>query len=542
MFTKGKINNSKRSRVIELPLATESFEDAHVFIEQRLSKNDISDEIIFETMLLFEALYNSLIEQGFDQNTLLTISTHKHLGELTIKLGFEGEPFSPIKTDLKDISPELRMLQAYKDRFDCRYSYGYNTISISVKRSYRGSILRCWIGIILAILVYIPMSMHLSFEERASIEEHIVYPILKKYADAMLMVGAPITFFSMIRNLTDIYIVSERSSPLRYLQFKACITSCVSVALGIVTGFVAMLLMKSYGGYLAGFGGTPSVSEIIDTLVPSSIFEPFETYMPFPLIIIALLIVYALCSTGEYLDILKQAVDIFYVILSRVLNVVMFFLPVFCFLAILTPLLAGGVGDFLMVVNAAVLIILSISVLLVFYIVRLLIAGVDLKVFVRHLPSLIRENLKINSVIDAVPFNIRFCVRKYKFNRKKISEQLPILAQINLDGNCFLIMLIAMVIILALGMPISWFHIIIISILVLFLSFGAPNQPGSILIGTLIILFYLQADTLISMAIYFEVFFGMLQNIINVTGDIVSVAIEDQKSRNKQTSAQSNPS
>ena len=74
----------------------------------------------------------------------------------------------------------------------------------------------------------------------------------------------------------------------------------------------------------------------------------------------------------------------------------------------------------------------------------------------------------------------------------------------------------------------SWYHIVVIAIMVVFLSFGAPNQPGSILIGTLIIALFLKADELIPTAVYLEVFFGAIQNLINVTGDLVTVAIEEK--------------
>ena len=55
------------------------------------------------------------------------------------------------------------------------------------------------------------------------------------------------------------------------------------------------------------------------------------------------------------------------------------------------------------------------------------------------------------------------------------------------------------------------------------------------MIGMLIITFYLQANELIVVAIYAEVFFGALQNAINVVGDIVTVAIEEQKSMRSAT-------
>ena len=86
-----------------------------------------------------------------------------------------------------------------------------------------------------------------------------------------------------------------------------------------------------------------------------------------------------------------------------------------------------------------------------------------------------------------------------------------------------------MLFIFILGADASWLLIAEIAIIILFLSLGAPNQPGSILIGIFIITFLLKADELSSVAIYAEVLFGAIQNIINVTGDIVTVAIEENK-------------
>jgi Na+/H+-dicarboxylate symporter len=211
------------------------------------------------------------------------------------------------------------------------------------------------------------------------------------------------------------------------------------------------------------------------------------------------------------------------------LTVVMFTLPFFCFLATLSVLMINGAANLMILLELIIIIALSLIVISAFYLVRLIIGKVKIKTFVRHLPALLWENFKISSVIDAVPFNIRYCSRKYGYNRVRLSQKLPILAQTNLDGNCFLITLISMSFIFLLGIEISWLQIIVIALLILFLSVGAPNQPGSIMIGMLIITLYLKADQLMIIAIFSEVLFGWIQNIINVLGDIVTVAIEEQK-------------
>ena len=66
-----------------------------------------------------------------------------------------------------------------------------------------------------------------------------------------------------------------------------------------------------------------------------------------------------------------------------------------------------------------------------------------------------------------------------------------------------------------------------LALLVLFLELGAPNQPGGILVGTLIIITYLNLPGMLRMAIYLEVLLGSAQNLINVISNIVTV-VEDE--------------
>ena len=523
----------KKRRALEVPLKAESYNEAFAFIEQWMKQHGISEKTIYETGLLFEALFQDMIDQGFPQDTILTIKPQRVFGEYNIKLGFEGEAYIPtLKKDQEEISPELMIVKAYSDKVGYRYRLGYNRVSIVVKRNYSSSLLSCLIAIVLAMLIITPMIAFMSKGELNYIDTTYIKPLIKQFANAMLMIGAPVTFFSLIKNLTDIYILSEKSSSARKLQIKTIVTSLTAIFLALITGIAISIMMSSHHGYLENQGTFASglnAEQFIASLVPSSIFEPFETYMPFPIIIVALLLTYALCSIGEYFDSVHRFINICLEVFSKMVTVVMFTLPFFCFLAVLSMLMVDGTSRILILLHYVAVVFLSIIVIIAFYTVRLLIGKVNILTFAKHLPTLMWENFKINSAIDAVPFNIRYCSRKYGYSRKRLGEKLPILAQTNQDGNCFLIMLIAMIFIFMLGIEVSWLQIAGIGFLVLFLSVGAPNQPGSIVIGMLIITFYLQADELISIAIFAEAFFGSIQNIINVLGDIVTVAIEEQK-------------
>ena len=529
-----------RNRTLEIPLKPESYEAADQFIRQWMIQKRVGEESSFETMLLFEALFQDLIDQGYGEDTMLTVKTQKTFGEYAITLGFEGEAYIPsMKKDQKSISPELQIVQAFSDKVGYRYRLGYNRVSIVVKRNHNSALLYCFIAFLLAVPVSIALINFVSADNLIKLDEKYITPIIKQFANGMLMIGAPVTFFSLVKNLTDIYIVSEKNSSARKLQIKTIVTSIIAVVLALITGpLVADVLVLHQGAFggLGLFSSGMTLTEFINSLVPDNIFEPFETIMPFPIIILALLLTYALCSVGEYFGAVHKFINVSLEVFSKMLSVVMFTLPFFCFFAALSMLMIDGLENLMIVLEVLLIVALGMIVISAFYLVRLLIGKVKIRTFVKHLPTLLWENFKISSVIDAVPFNIRYCSRKYGYDRKRLSEKLPILAQTNLDGNCFLIMLISMSVIFLLGKEISWLQILGIAFLILFLSVGAPNQPGSIMIGILIITLYLKADELILIAIFAEVFFGWLQNIINVLGDIVTVAIEEQKSQQQLAS------
>ena len=119
-----------KTRSIEIPLKAESYATADEFIKQWMTQKRISERSSFETMLLFEALYRDMIEQGFGQDTVLTIKAQKAFGEYNITLGFEGESYVPsMKKDPKSVSPELQVVQAYSDKVGYRYRSGYNRVA-----------------------------------------------------------------------------------------------------------------------------------------------------------------------------------------------------------------------------------------------------------------------------------------------------------------------------------------------------------------------------------------------------------------------------
>ena len=309
-----------------------------------------------------------------------------------------------------------------------------------MRKSLQGYFLSCGAGILLAIAAYAIINAHVGYDQQQSLLENYVFPFEQLYANAMLMVGPLVVFFSLLKNASDAVIVSERILSARKLHVKAIVTSAFAVLLALGLSLVLMFALSDWRGYdakHASQGIEWSFAEAVVSMVPASIFEPFESVSPIPLIVVALLATYALISAGRDFDVLKGAIDACYGVFSRMLGAIMAALPVACFLAILDVLLRGGHKTLF---NTAVLIIFIIAstlVLFATYAVRLRARGIKVGPFFKLLLPLLRENHAIGSTIDAAPYNVRYCAKHYGMDRSKLSHMLPVLAQINRDGNCF---------------------------------------------------------------------------------------------------------
>ena len=507
----------------------EEFPAAEQLVEDTLRRNRINRVMHTETKMIFEALYHNVQEQLENSGTTVTVSAKERLGDLRITIGFEGGMMDPTE-NYDTFSPETQILKTYSDKYNYSYRFGYNRIDITVRKSFLRKQMLYLLAALLAIAVYVPIQLQTTPMIRQGLLDDIVFPLEQLFTNAMFMIAAPITFISLLKNRTNSYIISEWNVNVRRLHRSASISSFVAVLLAIGAGTVADMIIGTRSGLLLSHTNlqihfTPA--EFISSLMPSNIFDPFVTISPFPLIILSLMMTYALFSVGEHFDLIYHLINAFYEMTSRILTLIMAALPFFLFTAVLDVLLRRGYMVLLNLLELYLIVIVSQLLLWLYYALRLKRVGLKPLSFFQSLQGLLRENYLINSAIDAAPYNIRWCVLNLKLNRKRLQESMPIMAQINLDGNCFLITLTSLLFMSYSSGNLTPLYVIEIGILVLFLSMGAPNQPGSCLVGILIILFHMKAFSLVPLAIITEAMFGGLLNLLNVTGDIITVTADD---------------
>ena len=535
----------------ELKTELKNFTQIWDHIEELLTVRNIQERTRIETLMIFEALYNDMLAKGIPEDTVVKVWKIRVFGEVRIKIDFEGSLYVPISAEGDDFGAGSgtgtadMVISAYGERIENRYHGGRNHPILTARRSFLRQARFNVLALVMALLAYIPIVALAGKTGQEATIHQFVYQIENLFTDAVLMVGGPVTFFALLRNLTNMFISAEGNAFMRKLEFRAIITSAVAVLLAFVTCFFIQYPFAIMYNFISVSGpgeATPdldaslstTINELIDSIVDPSIFETFGSFAPFPLIILAILTTYALCSAGSYYASINRVIEGCYVLFSKMLAAVMYTMPFFAFLAMLDAMLNTGYHGPGFLICLTVFVPLSMIIMMGFYSVRLAAAGISPGPFAKRLIPLLKENLEINSTIDAVPFNIRYCVTKFGLDRNRLIQSMPALARLNLDGNCFVITTIAVMFMIMNGRAVSIFDVVVVGIVILFLSLGAPNQPGSTLIGLLVIISYLQTPEVISMAIFSEALFGGILSMTNAAGDIVTVTIEDRKEKKRR--------
>ena len=504
----------------------DDYEKASQYVETLLRRCGVTDIAVLETLLVFEAVCQKIFENPSAEGPVVQICGRERLGYVSVRMTFEGGLFVLDRAAPGEVSPEDRILRAYADKVDHSYFSGHNRINITVRRGSFAAMQPCLIGMGMAFVLYALFSVLAGPETKQMILDSFISPVEKLCINAVLMVGTPITFVSFLKNMTDIYILSESNSSVRRFQRESMISSIVAILLAVLCSLILMLMTGHHSLVISSsFGHSIRMvlSEGVDSLIPSDIIAPFMTTSPFPLVLVAILVLSAMCYSGGHFDNMKSAIETGYALFSRMLSIVTYAMPFFVFIAFLDILCSNGLAAVMSLLTLMVIILLSIAVMGLYYALRLRRSRIPIRPFVQKMIPLLYENWKIGSAIDAVPFNIRYCIRHFRLNRSDVDSALPVLAQINLDGNCFCISLIALVFMFTNQESVHIMTVILIATVIFFLSLGAPNQPGSMLIAFSLIMKYIQSSRLMALAIICEMLFGTFVNLINVTGDIVSV-------------------
>lgn len=164
------------------------------------SRRHVSAAIASETTSLFEAVFRTVVPEVDGEDARIEVSSVDKLGCTDIKITFPGERFSLPEGNTSE-DPDAKVIETFADMLSCSYMAGYNVIRIFVSQSARAFLLPSFIAAAAAIVVGIVLNLILDDAGQQQVAEQWVAPLENLFTNAVLMVGAPMTLFSLLKNL-----------------------------------------------------------------------------------------------------------------------------------------------------------------------------------------------------------------------------------------------------------------------------------------------------------------------------------------------------
>lgn len=279
--------------------------------------------------LVDNALYFWLMHGGEDKEIHVTLGRHLFTPFVSVELA--GEKLDPYKKKLSDFGAGGNDIIISSGQIpEYEYRDGSNIITLSLKRE--RSMMReiCFVAIA-AIAVGILGNTFFSEALRQTLLDTVVGPIIDMFFNLLRCIAGPMVFLSVVWGVCGI----GDSRMFGRIGKKVLLYSVGITALGALVGTVAFPFLGNglIGGTMID-GELSSLFDMILSIVPSSIVDPFLTGNTLQIIFIAIAMGIALITISNKARRIIIAVDQLNLVVQHLMGVIGRLVPFIVFLLI----------------------------------------------------------------------------------------------------------------------------------------------------------------------------------------------------------------
>ena len=414
-----------------------------------------------------------LVEENFAQMKRLNDSTgifsasiavKERFGNVNVELSARGEEYFPFadfdfsRVDEADCaSYEILKANKRKLRFYRRKGKSIVVIKAHAAEANRtrrmllglagGAVLGSFLSLVLSDSVY----LHL-------IDDNILDPVQKMLLNILMLVSAPMIFFSILSGIANI---SDTAS-LGRIGARLMILSLPKLAFYVALGLFA-------GDLLGGFASFPDMMakdevqdagtklrDLIIGIIPGDIITPFHTNNVLQMLFLAVFFGIMLAKAGGWANWAKDGINFFSRFFMELLDVILPFLPLLVFVSMAKLVLHTGLasilafGKVVAVTALGLPIAICISGLLVLVLGRL-----SPLPFVSKLTGFISLPFSLSDSTASMPYVMSFCREKLGMEEKFTKFVIPAGMQINMDGTAYYVAILSMMLAHTFGVTID---------------------------------------------------------------------------------------
>lgn len=481
-------------KYMRTPIYTVSEENYHQLVEwleKTFSELGLSREEIYNGELLLEENFFHFATASGDENKFQAkVEVTKHFGEVSLRLIAPGKAYNPLN-DIEEIPDDeqkqysLGILKAHKDDISYARKNDVNIISIRVHRSGNKIAIYTLIGLVVGIVVGIGAKSVLAPDILIWLVDNIFDTIEKLFMSALMMVIAPLVFFSVIEGITsmsDAADIGRMGGKLILLSIvKLSVILVMSIGLGFWLGampdLISMLNEESNSAVIM------SLKDVMISIVPPNIIAPFFNNNLLQVLFLACFLGFILAKSGDRGLPVREVIVFGKRFAMDAVRAIMPAMPIVVAASMAKMMIIVDISVFLpfskIVISAFIeflIIILSEAVFLA------IIGRVSPLPFVKKFLSFSVLPFSVRSSNVCLPATLEYCSDKLGIDEKLALFSVPIGIQFNMLGGCAYVTAIAILLRVTIGLPFDFEFLITFFFAALMMSFTFPSVPGATVI------------------------------------------------------------
>ena len=521
-----------------LVLTPENFSATHEELERRLSSLNIEKKDSLRAQLLVEEIFWRTIKYGHAAQVKVQV-TKNFFGKVQIRLTTEGAPYNPLveASDWDENEEDedyfrMMILKANRHKLNWIRQQNLNVVTIDVRGESNRQLRLTVAGIVVGVVCGVVMKEFLSPEAIALVNDNAIEPIQTMFMNALKMIIAPMIFFSIISGITSMGAgagVGKVGSKLMGLYLA---TSVIAAVVGLLVSTIL------FSGDVPQIGTIPSsdgevssyefsLIQFIVGIIPKNLVSPVADGDMLQIIFLAVLFGSCLNVLGDKVRLLQELVGNCNEFFMKVVGVIIVFVPLVVFFAMITLVVETGVDTVLMMGKLIAGQLVGCGAMLGIYALLISFVGkISPLPLLKNLPQIWAVPFATSSSAVAMPLTMKFCTEKLGISPKITSFSIPVGTTVNMDGGGIYFPTAVIMFLKMYGVEVDMHAIIIICAMTVSLSVGAPAVPNAavICILTITATFGVPAD-IAGLLFCIGTVCERVVTCLNVTGDVAASTV-----------------
>ncbi len=488
MLIKGESGMGRKS----YEFSEASYSDTMDWLEESLSEMKMSQQEILTAELLLEETFLRLEEASAHPEEFFgEVTLRKRLGDVSLYFSAKGEACNPV-VGLEEVPEDkekfynMAILKAHREDMSYSRRNGKNIVCIRVHAFSGKAALYTMAGMAAGCLIGVLLKQLLAPETCSWLVANIFSPVENMFIHALMMLLAPMIFFSVMSGLVSMSDATEIGRLGGELIAVSLVKLAASIAIAIGFGIWLGALPElgaMVGSVAADSTATLSVRDVIVGIIPENIVSPFSSGNLLQVLFLSCFFGLFLVKSGERAAVVRGGIEFLNRFINDIMKAVMVFMP----LAVVASMAKMMLNtDFSMLWDyGRVIGVNYIAQALVLLVLCVFVSAVGRCSFVPFLKKIVVFLVlpfSIRSSSACMPEMMKFCSEKLGIEEKLPMFSLPLGLQINMTGSAAYIVILALSMRLTFGLPMDAEFLLSFFFAVLLLTFAFPSVPGSAVI------------------------------------------------------------